>query len=111
MSAQIEELVIVGITEPGRTFRPGDWAERLCGCLCAFGDDQRIVYSPFLKPSVSEGTKCVVIDRRLESVDPIAFSFLMSFAKDNELQVREGRHGRRVVAAHVPVAQMKSPQI
>jgi hypothetical protein len=34
----------------------------------------------------------VVIDRRLAESNPEAFGFLMYFARDNELQVREGRH-------------------
>jgi hypothetical protein len=37
----------------------------------------------------------VVVDRRLEDLDPVAFCFLMSFAKDNELKVRDGREGVR----------------
>lgn len=110
MIGQAEELVIVGITETGCTFRPSDWADRLCGCMSAFGDDQRIVYSPYLKPILSEGVKCVVVKRTLADVDPIAFSFLMSFAKDNELQVRDGRHGHRAEPMK-PVLEMKSPQL
>jgi uncharacterized protein DUF3579 len=86
------EIVIVGITRTGRIFRPSDWAERLCGCMALFGEDQRINYSPYLKPVISTGIKCVVIDRWLEESNPEAFNFLMTFARDNELQVREGRH-------------------
>jgi hypothetical protein len=41
---------------------------------------------------ISGGIKCAVIDRRLENMNPEAFEFLMSFARDNELQIREGRH-------------------
>jgi len=92
MSGPHLEIVIVGVTRNGQTFRPGDWAERLCGCMSLFGEDQRINYSPYLKPIISAGIKCVVIDRRLQETNPEAFSFLMSFAHDNALQVREGRH-------------------
>jgi hypothetical protein len=88
----IEEILIVGITTGGETFRPSDWAERLCGCMSLFGEDQRISYSPYLKPIIASGVKCVVVDRRLEQMSPEAFKFLMSFCGDNELQVREGRH-------------------
>jgi hypothetical protein len=91
MSGSPSELVIVGITKSGQAFRPSDWAERLCGCMSLFGDDQRISYSPYLKPILTAGIKCVVIDPRLEHLNPEAFSFLMSFARDNELQIREGR--------------------
>ncbi len=88
----IVEILIVGVTTGGETFRPSDWAERLCGCMSLFGEDQRISYSPYLKPIVASGIKCVVVDRRLEQMSPEAFQFLMSFCTDNELQVREGRH-------------------
>ena len=88
----IVEIIIVGITTNGETFRPSDWAERLCGCMSLFGDDQRISYSPYLKPIIVSGAKCVVIDRRLEQMSPEAFEFLMTFCNDNELQLRQGRH-------------------
>ncbi|HVY04458.1 MAG TPA: DUF3579 domain-containing protein [Burkholderiales bacterium] len=88
----IVELIIVGVTAEGETFRPSDWAERLCGCMSLFGDDQRISYSPYCKPILAAGIKCVVVDRRLEEMSPDAFKFLMAFSKDNELQIREGRN-------------------
>ena len=46
----IVEIIIVGITSAGEIFRPNDWAERLCGCMSLFGNDQRISYSPYVKP-------------------------------------------------------------
>jgi hypothetical protein len=88
----IVEIIIVVITSAGETFRPSDWAERLCGCMSFFGGDQRISYSPYLKPIIASGVKCVVVGRRLEQMSPEAFKFLMTFCSDNELQVREGRH-------------------
>ena len=87
----IVEVIIVGITTGGETFRPSDWAERLCGCMSLFGEDQRISYSPYLKPVIASGVKCAVVDRRLEEMSPEAFAFLMAFCRDNELQVRQGR--------------------
>src|SRR5262245_18376178 len=92
MSRAISEIVIVGVTTSGQVFRPSDWAERLCGCLSLFGEDQRIAYSPHVKPIIAHDIKCVVVDRRLEQIDAEAFGFLMSFARDNELQLRDGRH-------------------
>src|ERR1700674_5709754 len=88
----IVEIIIVGITSAGETFRPSDWAERLCGCMSLFGEDQRISYSPYLKPIIASGVKCVVVDRRLEQMSPDAFKFLLAFRRDNALQLREGRH-------------------
>jgi hypothetical protein len=34
--------------------------------------------------------RCLVVDMRLEEFEPMAYRFLPSFAKDNELQVRPG---------------------
>jgi len=87
----ILEIIIVGITRDGESFRPNDWAERLCGCMSLFGEDQRISYSPYVKPISASGVRCVVVDRRLEQMSPEAFKFLMAFCSDNELQLREGR--------------------
>jgi len=91
----IVEFVIQGITLDGKPFRPSDWAERLCGVMSAFGGDNRMVYSPFVHPITANGVRCVVVDVRLETVEPMAYRFLLSFAKDNELQVRQGRVSER----------------
>ena len=53
------EFVIEGVTLGGRKFRPGDWAERLCGVLAAFGNDHRMRYSPYVHPVAVHGTVCV----------------------------------------------------
>jgi len=91
----IVEFVIQGVTLDGKPFRPSDWAERLCGVMSAFGGDNRMVYSPFVHPITANGVRCVVVDVRLETVEPMAYRFLLSFAKDNELQVRQGRVSER----------------
>ena len=89
------EFVIVGVTLDGKAFRPSDWADRLCGVMSAFGGDHRMQYSPFVHPVTANGVRCVVVDVRLEEVEPMAYRFLLSFAKDNELQVRDGRIAER----------------
>jgi hypothetical protein len=95
MAVEIEEIVIQGMTVAGKSFRPSDWAERLCGVLSVFGAEKRMEYSPYVQPITSAGVKCVVVDKRLEEVEPMAFKFLLSFAKDNELRVRPGRGDHR----------------
>ena len=85
------EIVIQGVTGAGEKFRPSDWAERLCGMMSVFGEDRQLSYSPYLKPVIIVGTTCVVVDRKLEGVDGVAYKFLMSFARDNELMMRPGR--------------------
>jgi hypothetical protein len=95
MSSRTDELVIRGVTLAGRPFRPSDWAERLCGVMSAFGSDGRMQYSPYVYPVRSGGVKCVVVDARLREIEPMAYSFLLNFAKDNELEVRQGRAEER----------------
>jgi hypothetical protein len=45
--------------------------------------------------------RCVVVDVRLEELEPMAYRFLLSFAKDNELQVRDGRIAERTRLAEL----------
>ncbi len=91
----IVEFVIQGVTLDGKQFRPSDWAERLCGVMAAFGGDHRMQYSPFVHPVSVAGVRCVVVDVRLEEVEPMAYRFLLSFAKDNDLKTRDGRIAER----------------
>src|SRR6267142_782368 len=97
----IAEFLILGQTLDGKPFRPSDWAERLCGVMSAFGGDHRMAYSPFVHPVTAAGVRCVVVDVRLEEVEPMAYRFLMSFAKDNELKTRDGRVAERSELAKV----------
>src|SRR4051812_7782491 len=91
----VVEFVIPGLTADGKPFRPSDWAERLCGVMSAFGGDHRMQYSPYVPPVTANGVRCVVVDLRLEELEPMAYRFLLSFAKDNELKVRDGRIAER----------------
>ena len=105
------EIVIVGLTGAGRAFRPSDWAERLCGMMSVFSEDRHLSYSPYLKPVISAGVRCVVVDRELERIDLPAYSFLLGFARDNELTLRPGRKQTRPdeVAAE-PAPGQPAPQ-
>jgi hypothetical protein len=84
------EYFIQGVTKNGRTFRPSDWSERLAGVMSAFGPDARLQYSMYVRPTVIGDLKCVILDSRLRDLQPMAFDFVMNFAKDNELLVTEG---------------------
>lgn len=90
-------VFIQGVTLQGRTFRPSDWAERLAGVMSQFrpgGAQARqgshIAYSPWCLPTVIGGVKCVIVHPDLRDAEPMAWDFVMNFAKDNELQVTEG---------------------
>jgi hypothetical protein len=100
-AAEVCEFVIEGITVEGKPFTPADWAERLCGVMAAFGGDHRMQYSPFVHPVSADGVPCVVVDTRLESIEPMAYRFLLNFARDNELRLREGRIAERTRLAEL----------
>ena len=97
----IVEFVIQGTTLDGKPFRPSDWAERLCGVMSAFGGDHRMQYSPYVHPVTASGVRCVVVDVRLEGIEPMAYRFLLGFAAENELKTRDGRVAERTELARV----------
>ena len=81
------DVVIQGITENGRAFRPSDWAERLCGIMSSFGEDEQLRYSSHVRPTTIDGVGCVVISGQLASIEPRVHKFLMDFANDNDLNI------------------------
>ncbi|SDV49433.1 DUF3579 domain-containing protein [Chitinasiproducens palmae] len=88
------EYFVQGLTSKGRTFRPSDWSERLCGVMSSFGPgatgpNARLKYSLYVRPVIIGDVKCVVVDERLRDIEPMAFDFVMNFARDNDLQVSE----------------------
>ena len=95
------EFLIEGVTTEGKTVRPSDWAERLCGVRAAFGGDHRMQYSPYVYPVTAQGIRSVVVDLRLEEVEPMAYRFLLGFAKDNGLRTRHGRIAERTMVAQI----------
>ncbi|MCE1250066.1 MAG: DUF3579 domain-containing protein [Comamonadaceae bacterium] len=89
-----KEVFIQGVTLEGRTFRPSDWAERLAGVMSQFrpGGAQpgsHLSYSPWCIPTTMGGIKCVVVHRDLQDYEPMAWDFVLNFARDNHLQVVE----------------------
>jgi hypothetical protein len=48
-----------------------------------------IGYSPYCVPRVINGIKCVIVDERLREAEPMAWDFVMAFARDNQLQVAD----------------------
>ncbi|HPK31211.1 DUF3579 domain-containing protein [Ottowia sp.] len=95
-SSTHSEVVIHGLTREGRTFRPSDWAERLAGVMAQFRPGGSLArpgghlrYSPWCIPTTMGGVKCVVVNTALRAHEPMAWDFVMNFAKDNDLQVTE----------------------
>lgn len=96
MNPKPREIFIQGLTADGRHFRPSDWAERLAGVMACFqprgvkvGPGSHIRYSPYCVPRVINGVKCVIVNEALREIEPKALEFVLSFARDNELQVVE----------------------
>ena len=59
-------------------FRPGGSQ----GGIGAF-----IGYSPYCVPRIVGEVKCVLVNEALKDIEPMAWDFVMNFARDNELQV------------------------
>ena len=89
-----KEVFIQGVTQDGKTFRPSDWADRLCGVMSPFrpGGPQpgsHLTYSPWCIPTLVNGVRCVVVNAELRDAEPMAWDFAINFAKDNNLQIVE----------------------
>ena len=94
VSSSAKEVFIQGITRDGKTFRPSDWADRLCGVMSQFRPGEalpgsHLTYSPWCVPTVVGGVKCVVVNAALRDAEPMAWDFAINFAKDNDLQFAE----------------------
>jgi hypothetical protein len=80
----ISKIIIQGVTSTGDVFRPSDWAERLSGRLATFRN-QRVIYSPLLRPGVKDGQKCVIMAPQIKELHPELYDYLMNFAQTNDL--------------------------
>ena len=94
-----DEVIILGLTQNGKTFRPSDWAERLAGVMSQFRPGgprpgSHLGYSPWCVPATRKGVKCVVVHHDLRDYEPMAWDFCVNFARDNGLQLHDGRAAR-----------------
>jgi hypothetical protein len=90
MTQTNNEIIIEGNTRAGKAFRPSDWVDRMCSTYASFGDDRKLKYSPYLKPRVVNGVRCLAVDLKLKTVNPEGFAQLMHFAEENQLNVLDG---------------------
>ena len=90
---QPREFFIQGVTSDGKQFRPSDWAERLCGVMACFqpedsgGRNARLQHSPYVRMVNLGKIKSVAVSEALREIEPLAYHFVLNFAKDNDLQV------------------------
>lgn len=96
ISTPPRQVFIQGLTKEGRAFRPSDWAERLAGAMSSFrpggavgGIGAFIGYSPYCVPRIIGGVKGVLVSEALRGIEPMAWDFVMNFARDNELRVHD----------------------
>ncbi len=82
-----QEIIIEGNTRAGKPFRPSDWVDRMCSTYATFGEDRKLKYSPYLKPRVVNGVRCLAVDMKLKVVNPEGYAQLMHFADENQLNV------------------------
>ena len=87
------------MTREGKPFRPSDWAERLAGAMSCFRPDSGggpgafIGYSPYCVPRIVANVKGVLVNEALRELEPMAWDFVMNFARDNALVVVEPASG------------------
>jgi len=93
MTQQVEQFIIHGLTNAGQRFRPSDWAERLAGVMSQFrpagSRGSPLSYSPYVVPVNVDGVRCVVVDKRLRELEPLAWKFVCGFASDNNLKTSD----------------------
>ncbi len=81
------EIIIQSLTRAGKQFRPSDWVDRMCSTYATFGEDRKLKYSPYLKPKVLNGVRCLAVDLKLKEVNPEGYEQLIHFANENQLSV------------------------
>ena len=90
------EFCIQGLTKAGRSLRPSDWAERLASAMSCVrpegsvgGIGAFIGYSPYCVPTSLGDVKAVIVNEALREIEPMAWDFVINFARDNDLQMGE----------------------
>lgn len=96
-STSTGEIIIQSNTRTGKPFRPSDWVDRMCSSYASFGEDRKLKYSPYLKPKVMDGVRCLAVDLKLKTVNPDGYAQLMHFAEENQLNVVD-EHGNSIIA-------------
>ena len=81
------KVILHGLTQDWRKFRPSDWAERLCGAVASYDKNRRITFHPCVSLASINGIKCVVVEASLEQDDEMLFEFLIEFATENKLKI------------------------
>ncbi len=92
MTVETEEVFIQSLTKEGKRFRPSDWVDRICSSYATFGDDRKLRYSPYLKPEMIDGIRCLAVNMQLKISNPHGFEELMQFAIENQLNILDAEN-------------------
>lgn len=85
--AKTVEIFVQGLTKEGKQFRPSDWVDRMCSSFATFGENRKLRYSPYLRPEVLNGVRCLAVDMKLKDVNPEGFEHVIQFADENHLNI------------------------
>lgn len=84
-----DSIIIQGVTEDGRRFRPSDWVDRISSHFATYRL-RTLRYNPMIVPGQYNGVKCLVVDKALKEANPQAWDYLMHFAQMNKLVITDG---------------------
>ena len=97
VAAKSIEITIEGITREGKPFRPSDWVDRMCSTFATFGENRKLRYSPYLRPEMVNGVRCLAVNMQLKDTNPEGFEQLMHFVEENQLSILD--HAGNKIAA------------
>lgn len=81
------EIFVQGLTKDGKQFRPSDWVDRMCSSFATFGENRKLRYSPYLRPEMLNGVRCLAVDMKLKDLNPEGFEHVIQFADENQLNI------------------------
>ncbi|MFK5986530.1 MAG: DUF3579 domain-containing protein [Pseudomonadota bacterium] len=82
-----QQFIIKGRLKDGSRFRPSDWCERLATTLACFDRNKRLQYNDYVKPSIVDDFKSLIVHGELKVQSPKSFEFLLAFAIENQLDI------------------------
>ena len=85
MATRVRQFVIHGASPKAAAVSASDWAERLAGVMAQFRPPgcagNHLTYSPYVLPVVIDGVRGIVVDQRLRDLEPLAYKFVVDFAR------------------------------
>ncbi len=85
----MSKIIIIGKTIENKKFRPSSWSDMIASHGSMFGLDKRLKYSTYLMPCrlQDERVPALIMDERLNDVDPLLYEYVIDFAHKNKLVI------------------------